>query len=119
MTRPAAPGGDVTETGLLLECVHRQLVHLHISLATADEVSRKLRSRLIRELMDAIRDIGEDPEFQAAADAESERRRTNPTPDERAAQDRGRAVVERFKRARDQHRREEQQARERADVSGG
>jgi len=118
VTRPAAPGGDVTETGLLLECVHRQLVHLHISLATADEVSRKLRSRLIRELMDAIRDIGEDPEFQAADAAESERRRTNSTPEELAAQERGRATVERFRRARDQHRYEEQQARERAHLTG-
>lgn len=96
--------GDVTETGELLSRVYRRIVPLHASLATADDVSRDFQRALIRELMDMLTEIAGNSEFQAADDAESERRRTSPTPEERAADEQNGQAVERFKRARAERR---------------
>jgi len=95
---------DVTETGELLSRVYRRLVPLHASLATADDVSRDFQRALIRDIMDVLTEIAGNPEFRAADDAESERRRTSPTSDELAADEQKRLALERFKYARAERR---------------
>lgn len=107
-----ATSASVTAEGTLLSDIHRRLVPLHLSLATADAVDRNFQRRLMHELMDVLREIEENPEFRAAHEAEQERRRLHPTPEEKAAQERNRAIVERFLKAR-----EERRAHESAETS--
>ena len=112
----SAPGVDqaaVTTEGELLSRIHRRLVPLHLGLATADAVDRDFQRKLMHELMGVLREIAENPQFRAAADAEHERWRVNPTPEEKAAQERSQAIVERWRRAR-----AERLAREGANTSG-
>ena len=111
---PSADPETVTAEGELLSRIYRTLVPIHASLATADAINRDFQRRLMHEIMDVLREIAENPEFRAADDAEHERWSLNPTPEELAAQERGRAVVERWRRAR-----EERRASEQADASGG
>lgn len=111
--RESADDTQVTAEGELLSRVHRRLVPLHMSLATADAVNRDFQRRLMYEIMDVLRQIEANTEFQVAHEADMERRRLHPTPEERAARERGRAAVERFLEAR-----EEWRAPERADASG-
>ena len=111
---PSIDQSAVTAEGALLDRIHRRLVPLHLGLATADAVDRDFQRRLMHQIMTVLREIAENPQFRAAADAEHERRRLNPTPEETAAQERNRATVERWRRAR-----EERRAREAADALGG
>lgn len=99
-----AKGAPVTVEGELLSQIHRRLVPLHMSLASADSVDRDFQSALVHEIMNVLRDIAENSEFQAAHEAERERRRLHPTPEERAARERGEATVERWRRAREERR---------------
>ena len=99
--KPGEAGGiRVTAEGELLNQVHRRLVRLHMSLATADAVNREFQRRLMHAIMDVLHEIEDNPQFQIAHEAEMERRRLHPTPEELAAQERGRAVVERWRQAR-------------------
>lgn len=106
--------GRPTAAGELLSRIHRRLVPLHLGLSTADAVDCDFQRRLMHEIMSVLREIAENPEFRAAHEAEMERRRLCPTPEELAAQERGRATVERWRRVR-----AERLARESADASGG
>ena len=108
---PSADQQSVTPEGELLSRIHRRLVPLHLGLATVDAVDRDFQRRLMHEIMGVLREISENPQFRAAADAEHERWRMNPTPEEKAAQERSQAVVERWRRAR-----AERLARESADT---
>jgi hypothetical protein len=85
-----------------------------MSLATADVVNREFQRRLMHEIMDVLRAVEDNPEYRVAHEADMERRRLHPTPEELAVQERSRATVERWRRAQ-----EERRARERADASGG
>ena len=114
-TEPAATGAEaVTSEGELLSDDYGRLIPLHMGLATADSVGRDFHLRLMHEIMDVLHAIERNPEFRVAHEAEMERRRLHPTPDELVAQERGRAAVERFLKAR-----EERRARESADASSG
>ena len=101
---PSVDQGAVTAEGELLSRIHRRLVPLHLGLATADAVDRDFQRRMMHELMSVLREIAENPQYRAAADAEHERRRLHPTPEEKAAQERNRAIVERWRRAREERR---------------
>jgi len=116
---PDERSASVTAEGALLSDIYGRLVPLHATFDEGSPLSASFQSAVALELMAVLGLIEANPEFQAADAAESERRRTNSTPEELAAQERGRATVERFRRARDQHRYEEQQARERAHLTGG
>ena len=109
---PSVDQAAITAEGKLLSRIHRLLVPLNLGLATADAVDRDFQRRLMHEIMSVLREIAENPQYRAAADAEHERWRLNPTPEEKAAQERNQAVVERWRRAR-----AERLAREAADTS--
>ena len=109
----------VTPEGTPLSDIYGRLVPLHASIDEGNPISSEFQNDVARELMTVLRLIEANPEFRAAHEADVERRRLHPTSEELAALERGRATVERFRRAREEHRREEQRARERADVSGG
>lgn len=99
---PATPPAEVFSDGALLLDIYRRLVPLHATLTEHGARQPDLPSLAAADLMAVLREIEASPSFRAAHDSEQERRRICPTPEARAARERGEAIVERFRRAREE-----------------
>ena len=72
MSRTSTPvaSGPVTAEGTLLSDVYGRLVTWHHTMATADAITRDMQITMMRDMMDALKEIGANPQFRAADAAE-------------------------------------------------
>lgn len=78
----------VTIEGALLSDIHRRLVPLHASLAEGEPVSRDFQNLIEQELMEALRLIEANREFQAARTVIRAQRKVTRSPQALAAEER-------------------------------
>jgi len=69
-TASPAQTGEVTVEGALLSTVYGRLVALHLGLATHALPDSDLRRLAMREVMDLLKTIAENPQFRVADAAE-------------------------------------------------
>ena len=78
----------VTIEGALLSEIHRRLVPIHASLAEGEPLSRDFQSLIERDLMETLRLIEANREFQAARVAVRAQRKVSRSPHALAAEER-------------------------------
>jgi len=93
--RSNAPLAVTTPEGELLDDLHKRLVRWHYAIAeSAAHVSPETQAKMMREMMAALKEIGENPAFRATRDARKARRgRAAPVDEDRVARLRARAAA--------------------------
>jgi len=89
------PTAPITPEGELLSAVYGRLVRWHYAIAeSAAHVSPETQAKMMREMMAALKEIGENPAFRATRDARKARRgRAAPVDEDRVARLRARAAA--------------------------